>query len=110
MAGHEGVLGDAGRLPIALTGSASEPFHVHSRGQYGDGRGDSALLQERQYRVAGRDDVVAQVGVAGGKIDHEALERVGFVGDVMGVFLVKGMMGEDQRNPAAGGDPEGGIP
>ena len=109
MSDHEGPLGDpeapAEGPPIATR----EYVRPDPRRDDRDGRSHPALLEQAADCPARCDDRITEVAVARDQIDREALECLRVSGDIVGVLLIQGVVGENQRQIAGGGDAERGA-
>src|SRR5690606_8102114 len=108
VADAEGILRNAEDLPEAGAAPASEATWLDARRNHRDRTGNAALGQERGDALAGRDHLVAEVREAGGEHDDEGLQRLRRARYIVGIELVAGVMGEDQRQRTKIGGPQGG--
>ena len=103
------VARDADLVAEACTVAGGEESRVDAGGDGEDRAGHAAFDQQVLHAFAGRDDLVAKVAILGGELDRDALERRGIERDVVGVALVKGVVGEDDRHPHFPGLAQGGV-
>ena len=83
---------EAGAVAIRENGERHAGRHLVDR------HGDTARAQQLEDAARGREHRVAGIGVAGAAVERDALHQAGIAGHVVGVVLVEGVMGEDQRH------------
>jgi hypothetical protein len=108
MTDHEGVFRNAHLAAERRSIALREVFQADPGGHHGDRRGHAAFLQQVADAFAGGEDLIGEVGVAGGEFDHETFHRGRVTGHVVRILFVERVMGEHQRQIPVARDPHRG--